>query len=84
MNNEKNPSTTGTVTLVANENVHGKTARKLSEAEHGYGTVSMSRLIRLRNGDRVKLNISPDSLIQSMDPSKTYWGFFLLAQREDK
>lgn len=73
----------GTVTLVANENMPGKTVRKLSEAEHGHGTVSMSGVIRLRNGDSVKLNISPD-VLPLRDASKTYWGLLLLSEQVDK
>ncbi|KAG7321692.1 hypothetical protein KOW79_014550 [Hemibagrus wyckioides] len=73
----------GTVTLVANENVPGKAARKLSEAEHRGGTVSMSAVIRLKNGDRVKLHIKPPSLILR-DPSKTYWGLYMLDKQKDK
>lgn len=78
-----NKAQEGTVTLVANENVDGKSARKLSEAEHANGVVSMSGVIRLRHGDSVKLNISPDSEILR-EASKTYWGLFLLAKRNDK
>ncbi|XP_060753961.1 lymphotoxin-alpha [Neoarius graeffei] len=84
IDSEPSKSTTGTVTLVANDHVNGKTVRKLSEAEHARGTVSMSRVILLRKDDRVKLNISPDSLILSREPSKTYWGFFLLKKQEHK
>lgn len=69
----------GTVTLVANENVPGKAFRKLSEAEHRGGTVSMSAGIRLRNGDHVKLHIKPHPLILR-DPPKTYWGLYMPAK----
>lgn len=71
------------MTLVANENVPSKAPRKLSEAEHGNGTVSMLRVIHLGKGDSVKLNISPASGILR-EASKTYWGFFLLTKRKDK
>ncbi|KAF7700245.1 hypothetical protein HF521_003203 [Silurus meridionalis] len=71
----------GTVTLVANEKMPGKVPRKLSEAEHRYGTVSMSGVFRLRHGDSVKLNISRSpSVFFSKDASKTYWGLLLLKQ----
>lgn len=73
----------GTMTLVANENVPGKAVRKLSEAEHGGGTVSMSTVILLRNGDSLKLKISHQSLILR-DTSQTYWGLYRLAEQKDK
>ncbi|XP_060744357.1 lymphotoxin-alpha isoform X1 [Tachysurus vachellii] len=72
----------GTMTLVANENVPGKAVRKLSEADGG-GTVSMSTVILLRNGDSLKLNILPQSLILR-DTSKTYWGLYRLPEQKDK
>lgn len=73
----------GTVTLVANENVHDKIPRKLSEADRKNSMVSMSGVFRLRNGDSVKLNISPTSKILQ-EHSKTYWGLFLLAKGDDE
>ncbi|XP_047676684.1 lymphotoxin-alpha isoform X2 [Tachysurus fulvidraco] len=70
------------VTLVANENVPSKAVRKLSEA-HGGGTVSMSTVILLRKGDRLKLKIlQPSSIIR--DTSQTYWGLYRLAEQKDK
>ncbi|KAM9469514.1 lymphotoxin-alpha [Clarias gariepinus] len=69
----------GTVTLVANED--GKRARKLSEADYGNGSVSMSGVILLRSGYKVRLNI--ESQIRR-DPSKTYWGLYLLNKLKDE
>lgn len=73
-----------TVTLVANKNVPSKTPRKLSEAasETEAETVSMSGVFYLNDGDSVNLDISPASEILRQ-PSKTYWGLFLLAKREN-
>ncbi|TSN03398.1 hypothetical protein Baya_8534 [Bagarius yarrelli] len=73
-----------TVTLVANENVPGKTVRKLSEAEQVGSTVSMSAVIRLGYGESVKLNIAPESHQTMRDSSKTFWGLYLLAKQNDK
>lgn len=73
----------GTVTLVANEGVDKKKARKLSEADYGNGSVSMSGVILLRSGYKVRLDIEFESQIRR-DPSKTYWGLYLLNRLKDE
>ncbi|XP_065136148.1 lymphotoxin-alpha isoform X2 [Paramisgurnus dabryanus] len=68
--------------ILLRNQVHGKGEKKLSEVKrHEEGSVSLIRMVYLKNGDSIRLDVQPHSMELTTDEYNTYWEITLLSNQ---